>query len=94
MIFIIYMTNFISPLYIADKNLEARILYEKIKKLITSRLDQLISAKNESNSEYVNSLSSQELNSFENLINYIIEFENENYLENELSEYNKYLNQL
>ena len=89
-----YMTNFISPLYIVDKNLEARILYEKIKKLITSRLDQLITAKNESNSEYVNSLSSQELNSFENLINYIIEFEEENYLENELSEYNKYLNQL
>ena len=26
---------------------------------------------------------------FENLINYIIEFEEENYLENELSEYNK-----
>ena len=30
----------------------------------------------------------------ENLINYIIEFEEENYLENELREYNKYLNQL
>ena len=89
-----YMTSFIAPLYATNKNLEARTLYEKIKKLITSRLDQLITAKNESNSEYINSLSSQELISFENLINYIIEFEEENYLENELSEYNKYLNQL
>ena len=63
-----YMTSFIAPLYATNKNLEARNLYEKIKKSITSRLDQLITAKNESNSEYINSLSSQELISFENLI--------------------------
>ena len=86
-----YMTNFISPLYNSEKKSEARNLYENIKRLILSRINSLISAKENTGSDYINDLISQELKTYKNLINIISEFENEKYFSNELSEYNQYL---
>ena len=86
-----YMTNFISPLYNSEKKSEARNLYENIKRLILSRINSLISAKDNTGSDYINDLISQELKTYKNLINIISEFENEKYFSNELSEYNQYL---
>ena len=85
-----YMTNFISPLYNSEKKSEARNLYENIKRLILSRINSLISAKENTGSDYINDLISQELKTYKNLINIISEFENEKYFSNELSEYNQY----
>ena len=85
-----YMTNFISPLYNSEKKSEARNLYENIKRLILSRINSLVSAKENTGSDYINDLISQELKTYKNLINIISEFENEKYFSNELSEYNQY----
>ena len=85
-----YMTNFISPLYNSEKKSEARNLYENIKRLILSRINSLISAKENTGSDYINDLISQELKTYKNLINIISEFEDEKYFSNELSEYNQY----
>ena len=84
------MTNFISPLYNSEKKSEARNLYENIKRLILSRINSLVSAKENTGSDYINDLISQELKTYKNLINIISEFENEKYFSNELSEYNQY----
>ncbi len=88
-----YMNSFIKPLYVSEKVTDARNLYEKIKSLIISRLNSLISANDNSNSEYINDLITQELEKYENLINIISKFENKKYLDSEIIDYKKYYNQ-
>ncbi|MDC3077212.1 DUF2723 domain-containing protein [Flavobacteriales bacterium] len=88
-----YMNSFIKPLYVSEKVTDARNLYEKIKSLIISRLNTLISANDNSNSEYINDLITQELEKYENLINIISKFENKKYLDSEIIDYKKYYNQ-
>ena len=88
-----YMKSFITPLYVSEKVTDARNLYEKIKSLILSRLDTLISANDNSNSEYITDLITQELEKYENLVNIISKFEEKKYLDVEISDYDKYLNQ-
>ena len=88
-----YMNSFIKPLYISEKVTDARNLYEKIKSLIKSRLNTLISANDNSNSEYINDLIAQELEKYENLVNIISKFENKKYLDAEIIEFKKYNNQ-
>ena len=88
-----YMKSFITPLYVSEKDTDARNLYEKIKSLILSRLDTLISANDNSNSEYITDLITQELEKYENLVNIISKFEEKKYLDVEISDYDKYLNQ-
>ena len=82
-----YMNSFIKPLYVSEKVTDARNLYEKIKSLIISRLNTLISANDNSNSEYINDLITQELEKYENLINIISKFENKKYLDSEIIDY-------
>ena len=88
-----YMKSFITPLYVSEKVTDARNLYEKIKSLILSRLDTLISANDNSNSEYITDLITQELEKYENLVNIISKFEEKKYLDVEINDYYKYLNQ-
>ena len=88
-----YMKSFITPLYVSEKDTDARNLYEKIKSLILSRLDTLISANDNSNSEYITDLITQELEKYENLVNIISKFEEKKYLDVEINDYYKYLNQ-
>ena len=88
-----YMKSFIKPLYISEKVTDARNLYEKIKGLIISRLNTLISANDNSNSEYINDLIAQELEKYENIVNIISKFENKKYLDSEIIDYEKYYNQ-
>ena len=88
-----YMKSFITTLYVSEKVTDARNLYEKIKSLILSRLDTLISANDNSNSEYITDLITQELEKYENLVNIISKFEEKKYLDVEISDYDKYLNQ-
>ena len=88
-----YMKSFITPLYVSEKDTDARNLYEKIKSLMLSRLDTLISANDNSNSEYITDLITQELEKYENLVNIISKFEEKKYLDVEISDYDKYLNQ-
>ena len=61
--------------------------------MILSRLDTLISANDNSNSEYITDLITQELEKYENLVNIISKFEEKKYLDVEISDYDKYLNQ-
>ena len=89
----LYMKSFIKPLYISEKVTDARNLYEKIKGLIISRLNTLISANDNSNSEYINDLIAQELEKYENIVNIISKFENKKYLDSEIIDYEKYYNQ-
>tara|TARA_B100001057_G_scaffold310187_1_gene310289 strand:+ start:13 stop:3378 length:3366 start_codon:yes stop_codon:yes gene_type:complete len=88
-----YMKSFITPLYVSEKVTDARNLYEKIKSLILSRLDTLTSANDNSNSEYITDLITQELEKYENLVKLISKFEEKKYLDVEINDYDKYLNQ-
>jgi hypothetical protein len=87
-----YLTSFISPLYLAEKTSEARDLYETNKKLISERLKNLISARDDSSADYINSLSEQELVNYEELINIISEYEDKKYIKSELNEYLNFVN--
>ena len=52
-----------------------------------SRLNTLISANDNSNTEYINDLITQELEKYENIINIISKFENKKYLDSEIIDY-------
>ena len=86
-----YLISFISPLYLAEKQSEARELYEINKKLILERLKNLISARDDSSADYINSLSKQELGNYEELISIISEYEDKEYIKSELNEYLNYV---
>jgi hypothetical protein len=86
-----YLISFISPLYLAEKQSEARDLYEINKKLILERLKNLISARDDSSADYINSLSKQELGNYEELIAIISEYEDKEYIKSELNEYLNYV---
>jgi hypothetical protein len=86
-----YLISFISPLYLAEKQSEARDLYEINKKLILERLKNLISAGDDSSADYINSLSKQELDNYEELIVIISEYEDKEYIKSELNEYLNYV---
>ena len=53
----------------------SRLLYNKIRNVITSRIDKLISAKNDENISYVNSMANQELILFEDIIDVMSKYE-------------------
>jgi len=86
-----YLISFISPLYLAEKQSEARDLYEINKKLILERLKNLIYARDDSSADYINSLSKQELGNYEELIAIISEYEDKEYIKSELNEYLNYV---
>ena len=59
--------------------------------VLTERLKNLISVRDDSSADYINSLSKQELGNYEKLITIISEYEDEEYIKSELNEYLNYV---
>ena len=51
-----FLISFLEPLYISNENNSARKLYENISNQIVTRIETIISAKDESNFSYLNDL--------------------------------------
>ena len=69
----------------------SRLLYNKIRNVISSRIDKLISAKNDENLSYVNSMANQELILFEQIIDVMSKHEVDSTIkEKELKIFNDY----
>ena len=78
-------------MYSQDELKSSRLLYNKIRNVISSRIDKLISAKNDENLSYVNSMANQELILFEQIIDVMIKYEADSTIkEKELKIFNDY----
>ena len=80
----IFLINFIEPLYISSKLDQGRKLYKSISSEINSRLNTLISAKEDSNSTYLSELFDDEVNSAKSLLNIIKDYEKDEFYDSEL----------
>ena len=89
--FYTYLISFLEPLYSQDELKSSRLLYNKIRNVISSRIDKLISAKNDENLSYVNSMANQELILFEQIIDVMSKYEVDSTIkEKELKIFNDY----
>ena len=73
--FYTYLISFLEPLYSHGEFESSRTLYNKIRNVISTRIDKLISAKNDENFSYVNSMANQELILFEQIIDIVSKYE-------------------
>ena len=80
----IFLTNFIEPLYISSKLDQGRKLYKSISSEINSRLNTLISAKEDSNSTYLSELFDDEVSSAKSLLNIIKDYEKDEFYNSEV----------
>ena len=80
----IFLINFIEPLYISSKLDQGRKLYKSISSEINSRLNTLISAKEDSNSTYLSELFDDEVNSAKSLLNIIKDYEKDEFYDSEV----------
>ena len=80
----IFLINFIEPLYISSKLDQGRKLYKSISSEINSRLNTLISAKEDSNSTYLSELFDDEVGSAKSLLNIIKDYEKDEFYDSEL----------
>jgi len=80
----IFLINFIEPLYISSKLDQGRELYKSISNEINSRLNTLISAKEDSNSTYLSELFDDEVNSAKSLLNIIKDYEKDDFYNSEV----------
>ena len=80
----IFLINFIEPLYISSKLDQGRKLYKSISSEINSRLNTLISAKEDSNSTYLSELFDDEVSSAKSLLNIIKDYEKDEFYDSEL----------
>ena len=80
----IFLINFIEPLYISSKLDQGRELYKSISNEINSRLNTLISAKEDSNSTYLIELFNDEVSSLKSLLNIIKNYENDDFYDSEV----------
>ena len=81
----IFLINFIEPLYISSKLDQGRKLYKSISSEINSRLNTLISAKEDSNSTYLSELFDDEVNSAKSLLNIIKDYEKDEFYNSEIA---------
>ena len=89
--FYTYLISFLEPLYSQGELKSSRLLYNKIRNVISSRIDKLISAKNDENLSYVNSMANQELILFEQVIDVMSKYEADSTIkEKELKIFNDY----
>ena len=79
----IFLINFIEPLYISSKLEQGRELYTNISNEINSRLNTLISAKEDSNSAYLSELFDDEVSSAKILLNIIKDYEKDDFYDSE-----------
>ena len=80
----IFLINFIEPLYISSKLDQGRKLYKNISSEINSRLNTLISAKEDSNSTYLSELFDDEVGSAKSLLNIIKDYEKDEFYDSEV----------
>ena len=80
----IFLINFIEPLYISSKLEQGRELYKSISSEINSRLNTLISAKEDSNSTYLSELFDDEVSSAKSLLNIIKDYEKGEFYDSEV----------
>ena len=80
----IFLINFIKPLYISSKLDQGRKLYKSISSEINSRLNTLISAKEDSNSTYLSELFDDEVSSAKSLLNIIKDYEKDEFYDSEV----------
>jgi hypothetical protein len=73
--FYTYLISFLESLYSHGEFESSRTLYNKIRNVISTRIDKLISAKNDENFSYVNSMANQELILFEQIIEIVSKYE-------------------
>ena len=78
-----FLLNFVEPLYISEKSKIGRELYLKIQNEINSRLETIISAKDESSLDYLINLFEQEIKYSKNLLSLIADYESSEFIENE-----------
>ena len=78
-----FLLNFVEPLYISEKSKIGRELYLKIQNEINSRLETIISAKDESSLDYLINLFEQEIKYSKDLLSLIAEYESSEFIENE-----------
>ena len=78
-----FLLNFVEPLYISEKSKIARELYLKIQNEINSRLETIISAKDESSLDYLINLFEQEIKYSKDLLSLIADYESSEFIENE-----------
>ena len=81
----IFLINFIEPLYISSKLDQGRKLYKSISSEINSRLNTLISAKEDSNSTYLSELFDDEVGSAKSLLNIIKDYEKDEFYNSEIA---------
>ena len=80
----IFLINFIEPLYISSKLDQGRKLYKSISSEINSRLNTLISSKEDSNSTYLSELFDDEVSSAKSLLNIIKDYEKDEFYNSEV----------
>ena len=85
----IFLINFIEPLYISSKLDQGRKLYKSISSEINSRLNTLISAKEDSNSTYLSELFDDEVSSAKSLLNIIKDYEKDEFYNSEVEGLNE-----
>ena len=78
-----FLLNFVEPLYISEKSKIGRELYLKIQNEINSRLETIISAKDESSLDYLINLFEQEIKYSKDLLSLIADYESLEFIENE-----------
>ena len=78
-----FLLNFVEPLYLSEKSKIGRKLYLKIQNEINSRLETIISAKDESSLDYLINLFEQEINYSKDLLSLIADYESSEFIENE-----------
>ena len=87
-----FLINFIEPLYISQNSKLGRDLYNKISNEIKSRLNTLVSAKEESNSNYITDLFTDEINSANTVLDIIEDYEDSDFYKSEIEELEKISN--
>ena len=89
--FYTYLISFLEPLYSQGELKSSRSLYNKIRNVISSRIDKLISAKNDENLSYIKSMANEELILFEQIIDIVVKYEFDSTIkEKELKIFNDY----
>ena len=79
--------------YISNENNSARKLYENISNKIVTRIETIISAKDETNFSYLNDLFDEEIESAKRLIDIISVYEEKEYIDFESTKYKDFINE-
>ena len=88
-----FLISFLEPLYVSNEKNSARKLYENISNQIVTRIETIISAKDETNFSYLNDLFDEEIESAKRLIDIISVYEEKEYIDFESTKYKDFINE-